>query len=189
MYTPKDAKEQLFKELYLSQLKRIEYYSYNYLRNWEEAKEITQEAFLKLWNRRELLTSEKAALSFLFVLAKNESLIVLRKRKSRANYSTWWQNAELNFSISAIGKQNQVDIYGKEVQELINKALASMPDKVRETFLLSRNGNLKNREIAVALSIGLSTVEARLTKAYIILRKYLKDYLPVLIWFFPSIAL
>lgn len=189
MYHPKDPKEQMFKELYLSQLKRIEYYSYNYLMNWEEAKEVAQESFLKLWKRKELLSSEKIALSFLFVLAKNESLNILRKRKSRANYSIWWQQAELNFNISAIGRQNQVDIYGKEVQELFKSALLSMSDKVRETFLLSRDGNLKNREIAVVQSIGLSTVEARLTKAYVILRKYLKDYLPILIWFFPSIAL
>ena len=189
MYSPKNPEEQMFKEIYISQLKRIEYYSYNYLRNWEEAKEITQEAFLKLWSRKELLSSEKSSIAFLYVITKNESLNVLRKRRSKANYSVWWQNAELNFNISAIGKQNQVDIYSKEVQELINKALVSMPDKVRETFLLSRDGNLKNREIAVAQSIGLSTVESRLTKAYKILRKYLKDYLPILIWFFPSITL
>lgn len=184
-----DPKEKIFEEIYLSHIRKIEYFSYNYLQDWEEAREVAQDVFLKLWNKREILSSEKEMLPYLFVLAKNESLNVLRKRKSKANYTKWWQNAELNFNISAIGKQNQVEIFGKEVQELINKAILSMPDKVRETFLLSRNANLKNREIAVVQSIGLSTVEARLTKAYIILRKYLKDYLPILLWFFPSITL
>ncbi len=184
-----DSKEKIFDELYLEHLKKIEYFSYSYLYDWEEAKEVAQDVFLKLWNRREMLSSEKEFFPYLFVLAKNESLNILRKRKAKANYADWCKNAELNFNISAIGQQNQVEIFSKEVQDLINKAIQNMPPKVRETFLLSRNANLKNREIAVVQSIGLSTVEARLTKAYIILRKYLKDYLPVLLWIFPTITL
>ena len=181
MHTNPDSKEKIFDELYLEHLKKIEYFSYSYLQDWEEAKEVAQDVFLKLWNRREMLSSEKEFFPYLFVLAKNESLNILRKRKAKANYADWCKNAELNFNISAI--------FSKEVQDLINKAIQNMPPKVRETFLLSRNANLKNREIAVVQSIGLSTVEARLTKAYIILRKYLKDYLPVLLWIFPTITL
>ncbi len=184
-----DSKEKIFDELYLEHLKKIEYFSYSYLQDWEEAKEVAQDVFLKLWNRREMLSSGKEFFPYLIVLAKNESLNILRKRKAKANYADWCKNAELNFNIAAIGQQNSVEFFSKEVQLLINKAILSMPQKVRETFLLSRNANLKNREIADALSIGLSTVEARLTKAYTILRKYLKDYLPVLLWFFMSITL
>lgn len=189
MHSRPDSKEKIFDELYLKHIKKIEHFSYSYLQDREEAKEVAQDVFLKLWNRREMLSSEKEIFPYLFVLAKNESLNILRKRKAQANYANWCEYAELNFNIAAIGQQNQVEIFSKEVQALINEAVQSMPPKVRETFLLSRNANLKNREVAAIQQIGLSTVEARLTKAYIILRKYLKDYLPVLLWIFPTITL
>ena len=86
--------------------------------------------------------------------------------------------------IASLEKSSQVDIYGKEVQLLINKAIEAMPPKVRKTYLQSRVEKLKNKEIAQLQGIGLSTVEFRLACAMRIMRRYLKDYIYFLLWFF-----
>ena len=59
-----------------------------------------------------------------------------------------------------------------------------MPQKVRETFVLSRKKGFKNKEIAQIQQINIRTVEIRISQAYRILRKQLKDYLPLALWFF-----
>jgi RNA polymerase sigma-70 factor (ECF subfamily) len=68
------------------------------------------------------------------------------------------------------------ELRAKELNEIITKALNSLPEKCRQIFEMSRNEGLKYHEIADQLSISIKTVEANMGKALKHFRIYLKDY-------------
>jgi RNA polymerase sigma-70 factor (ECF subfamily) len=72
-----------------------------------------------------------------------------------------------------------------ELEALFKKSLNKLPERCREIFELSRFQGLKNREIAEMLHLSEKTVENQMTKAIRILKEELKDYLPLLTFFFP----
>ena len=66
-----------------------------------------------------------------------------------------------------------------ELRHILAQAISKLPERCREIFELSRFENLKNKEIAEKLRITEKTVENQITKALNILRKELKDFLPL----------
>lgn len=175
---------QKFEVAYSNHLRKIEFYANSFLLDMELSKEVAHNVFLKLWDRRESFNWEEDVLPLLVTMAKNECLNILKRNQLRLQHSNWLQYSNNQFMIASLEKSAQVDIYGKEVQLLINKAIEAMPLKVRKTYLQSRVEKLKNKEIAQLQGIGLSTVEFRLACAMRIMRRYLKDYIYFLLWFF-----
>ena len=77
------------------------------------------------------------------------------------------------------------ELYVKEVNALLQESISKLPEKCRLIFMMSRYQNLKNQEIADALGISIRTVDAQIYNALKILKVKLKDYLPVILLFFP----
>jgi RNA polymerase sigma-70 factor (ECF subfamily) len=70
----------------------------------------------------------------------------------------------------------------KELQQKIDESCASMPEKCREVFYLSRREHLSYQHIAEQLGISVSTVEKHMVKALKILRARLKEYNFTVFW-------
>ena len=68
-----------------------------------------------------------------------------------------------------------------DVKEQLCKAIRELPERYRQTFILSRFSGLSNKEIAKELGLSLRTVESYMTSALKILRVALKDYLFLLL--------
>jgi len=68
-----------------------------------------------------------------------------------------------------------------DVKEQLCKAIRELPERYRQTFILSRFSGLSNKEIAEELGLSLRTVESYMTSALKILRIVLKDYLFLLL--------
>ncbi|MEF9930822.1 MAG: RNA polymerase sigma-70 factor [Bacteroidales bacterium] len=176
----------LFEKAYSSYLHRIEYYAYSFVPNYDEAKNIAQDSFVKLWEKRNEIDFSKEILPYLFVITKNNSLNILRRQKIKNKHEDFTVYSKTQFNIDVLEHPASVNVYSNEVQKLIRDAYEAMPEKVKETFILSRDKNFKNKEIAQIQEIGISTVEFRISCAFKIFRKYLKDYLPILLWFLPT---
>jgi RNA polymerase sigma-70 factor, ECF subfamily len=67
-----------------------------------------------------------------------------------------------------------------ELAALVQKALLELPEKRREIFELSRFEGLKYHEIAEKLGINIKTVETQMTRALEFMRKYLKEFITVI---------
>ncbi|MFD2744319.1 MULTISPECIES: RNA polymerase sigma factor [Sphingobacterium] len=139
---------------------------YNKLRNREEARDVVQEVFVKLWEKRESLNITTNFSGYLFTMARN-SVFKLLEHKTVIN----------NFADS----YNQFRVLGESVTDhlarerqlaaLIDKEIASLPPKMREIFELSRKQHLSHREIATMLNISELTVKDQVKKALRQLRK------------------
>lgn len=156
-------------------------YAVKYVLDTEVAKEMVQDSFLKLWEKRNSLSEETQILPLLYQITRNNCLNHLKHEKVRERHKTRMQKLDLNYV--AISNLSAEKIIAEELEESINKAISLLPPRCREIFELSRNQEKKYREIAAELNISEKTVENQMLKALKIMREKLSEYLPVLIIF------
>ncbi len=168
----KAAFEQLFREYF----KPLTAFAKKYVGDIDVAKEIVHEVFINLWTKKESIDIEKAVKSYIYTSTYNRSLNYLRDNKK------FERNADLesnSINESIWNYSDQVETL--ELEEKINKTINSLPEKCREVFILSRYDGLKYHEIAEKLNISVKTVESQMSKALMVLRENLKEYLSVFI--------
>jgi RNA polymerase sigma-70 factor (ECF subfamily) len=174
----KMGNEQAFEALFHAYYKSLCYYAKQILNDEKAAEEITQDIFVKLWEKRLLLNINTSIKNYLFRSVKNACLNLIQHNKIKSKYSG---------SIHNSSKQNtEPSNYFIEIElaEKIEAAIKSLPDKRREIFRLSQEEGLKYKEIAERLKISIKTVETQIGLALKTLRNKLKDYNPNSILFY-----
>lgn len=154
--------------------------SQHYLEDEDEAKGVVQEAFVKLWDIRNELKEESNLRNYLFTLVKNNCLNILKRRQILLKHHEKIRWIEMHYQYECLSRMGDDYLEFDELKEKIDLAIQNLPEHCRIIFEMSRFEDLKNREIAEKLGISQKTVEAHLTKALKILRKDLKDYLPII---------
>lgn len=163
--------EQAFKEHF----KRLHSYAATLLKDEDEAEEVVQNVFYKLWERREQIHTLQSVPAYLYRSVYNESLNVLRHEKVKDGYRTYAKG-------TGIDMQPADDTASmRELEMKLGEAMADLPEQCRTIFQMSRFEELKYREIAERLGLSVKTIENQMTKALKILRNKLVDYLPT-IW-------
>ncbi len=153
--------DKVFKE-YAQGLKRHLFFKYQ---DMASAEDVLQETFIKLWNNCKKVSLEKVK-SYLYTVANNAFLdikkhdkVVLTHKKGFVNYN----------------KSESPEFLMIEEEYLIKveNAIASLPEKQKQVFLLSRMEKKKYREIAEMLDISIKTVEKRMHDALLVMREKL----------------
>jgi len=175
--TDKESFRKIFQEYY----QPLCHLSQNYVVDEDEAKGVVQEAFVKLWEIRNELNSGSNLKNFLFTLVKNNCLNILKRRQILLKHHEKIRGIELHYQFESLNRMGDDFLEYKELKEKIDQAIQNLPEHCRVVFEMSRFEDLKNREIAEKLGVTQKTVEAHLTKALKILRKELKDYLPIFV--------
>jgi len=144
----------------------------------DEAEEIVQDFFVKLWaGRREIKKSETLK-SYFFTSVKNRAFNYLKKEKINEKVRD-----ELREMIET-DRLYQPDLFVEsELQARIKSAFEKLPSRTNEVFSLSRFKGFSNDEIAGQLNISKLTVETHISNALKILREELKDYMFMLLLF------
>jgi len=158
-----------FQILFDKYSQRIYRFSFSYFKSKEEAEEIVQEVFLKIWKMRGELSSGKSFDSLLFVIAKNTILNTIRKAKSEQVYL----NYVLLNPAKDVSPDEELDFH--ELERIYNYAVDQLSPKRKEIFLLSRKDFLSNAEIASRLGISVKTVENQMTSALAEIKKKLRS--------------
>lgn len=148
---------------------------YQYVSKPADAEEIVQDSFLKLWEVRTRLDDHTNIKNFLYTIAKNNCLNFIRNEQI-ASFHLKKYSEELTSNYEALCLLN--DDFGKieELKFRIDQAVDSLPERWKAVFRMSRDENLRYRDIAQKLGISEKTVEANITKALKKLRKDLQDY-------------
>lgn len=169
VFALKDGNLWAFNELFDRYGKRLHRFAVAYLKSTENAQEIVQEVFLKIWNNREEISPDKSFESYLFTIAKNGILNTIRKSKSEQAY--------LNFAKLNPGKNVLLDeeLDFNELERAYKNAVDQLSPKRKEIFLLSRVHSLSNAEIAKKMNISVKTVENQMTSALAEVRKNLRS--------------
>ena len=166
--------KQSFELLFRENFTALSGFARKYVIDIDTSKEIAHDVFINLWEKRNEIDSEKPLRSYLFTSVRNRCLNYIRDQKKfdrteditgNPGYS---QPAENNDPVEIL-----------ELEERINLAIDSLPDKCREIFIMNRFRDLKYAEIAKKLDISVKTVEAQMSRALKTLREKLAMYLPV----------
>lgn len=161
-----------FNEIYHLYRKKVQGYAYHFTRSSEEAEELTQDTFVRLWESRTKIDAEKNFEAFLYTLIKNNFLTALRRKARERNYQS--QNIKQEQSFNAI--EDQLDV--KESKRIANEAIESLSPQVRKIYLMSRNDHHTHEEISQLMGISKNTVNNHLKKSLGIMRRYFKTYSP-----------
>lgn len=164
----------IYKQCYHDNYEGLHAYAFTILKDNEDARDIVQLAFVKLWQKKHEVDLAGAGKAYLYKSVYHLSLNLIRNKKVRYNY----RNKVLANTNDAC-YDNIMEI--KEVSDRIRTAIEILPPKCREIFCKSRFEGMKYAEISDELHISIKTVEAQIGKALKILRESLSDIITVLI--------
>jgi len=149
--------EEFFESLYRFTLK--------YTEDEAVSRDITQETFIKLYEKRSDFEVEEKAKSFAYTTAKNKSLDYLKHKKVEEKYSKYLdpETEEASFV-------NEVTY--QETIRIVRQAVEQLPPQCRAVILHNLSGK-GNQEIADLMGISINTVKTQKKIAYKILREIL----------------
>ncbi len=146
--------------------------------NYEDAEDLVQQAFVKLWDQRTNLDVQFSMKAYLYRMVHNQALNRIRSSRTRERYATYQQR------LMEHAHEPAPDQTDTELQLKYRKALDLLPPQCRQVFELSRFEALKYREIADQLNISIKTVETHMGKALKLLRHELVEFLVSVVGFF-----
>lgn len=141
----------------------------------DTSKNLVHEVFIQLWEKFDSLPTDTNYKSYCYTAVRNRCLNYIRDKKKFVSIERVSDHpvAESNLSLETL-----------ELAEKIEAALASLPEKCRMVFELSRLEGLKYAEIANKMDISVKTVEAQMSKALLIMREHLSEFLMITFIFF-----
>lgn len=146
----------------------------------EDVESILQEIYLKLWISRKSINTENNFEAFLFSIAKNLVIDVMRKRLHKQKYLE-----DLCRQLKD-GQKNNMDTLERveysELEKRIFELIKKIPEKRQLIFKLNRIDGLTYKEIAKKLDITENTVDTQMRKALEFLRTEMKHFLTIILW-------
>ena len=144
-----------FDNIYEMYSKRLYGFVLRYVKLKEDAEGIVQEVFIKIWETRNKIDIYSSFDSFIFTIAYNTTINLLRKRVNEHKYHDRIK------SMQQITGADQIidEIYIKEINTQLQLLLDKLTPRQKEIFQLSREEGLTHEEIAKKLSISVNTVK------------------------------
>lgn len=133
------------------------------------AADVVQDVFIKVWEMRTTLRLECSIKAFLFTVAKNHMLNLL-KRASREDAI----KREILLHARLSHTENEDELIYADYNAFADKAIQSLPPQRRLVFVMHRSEGKDCEQIASILGISKNTVRDHLTKAAKFVRRYLR---------------
>jgi RNA polymerase sigma-70 factor (ECF subfamily) len=150
-----------------------------YLRSTDEAEELIQSVFQKVWENYKNLKKKSSFKSFLFTIAYNDICKLFRKRNYLQKFisDTLYQNSQ-----SSSETEDRIDY--KFVLERVQRIVEKLPEKQKTIFLKSRQEGKSTKEIAEEVGLSPGTVDNYISESLKFIRSRLRsENLSVLLFF------
>lgn len=158
----KNADEEAFTQIFEMYVKKVYQFVLSYNKEKTEAEDITQNVFIKIWEKKLSINIDKSFEGFIFTIAYRLVIDYFRKNSVHFHRTTIIGLAEESIA----SQVNSDDLLKRHnLESLYEKALQSLTAKRKEIFLLSRHNGLSNKQIAEQLGISIKTVENQMTAA------------------------
>lgn len=148
---------QAFDSLFHKYSEKLYRFSFSLLKNEEDSKEVVQEVFFRIWNKRFDMDSTKSFKSLLFTISYNLIIDQLRLRLKDQNYRKFLRDY---FDRQVIKTDSNIDF--ETLSQQVDTAVEELPGKRKQIYKLSRENGYSNKEIARELGISVKTVETQI---------------------------
>lgn len=135
--------------------------------SYDDASDIVQEVFVSLWKRGPELAIRGPLRPYLMTAVRNRAIRYIENHLKKRNFLS---------SLSSHYEQLTREGYHphhletRELEDQLTGAVTNLPSRMKEVFILSRNENLTNKEIAARLNIAETTVKKQVSNALKVLR-------------------
>lgn len=168
----KQGNEKAFNILYKQYWKQVYNFCRLYLTNTEEAEEVVQDVFVRLWQSRDFLRENDNFKGLLFIISRN--LVFNQTRKS---FNHDFYTLSLLEALENMPEENSYDIEkeleAKDLSAYIDLLIAELPPQRQKIFHLSRKEHKNYKEIADLMHLSEKTVEHQVSEALKFLRKHI----------------
>ena len=168
-----------YRELFERYAPRIYHFSISYLKNKNDAEELVQNVFLKIWEKRDLLDTSQNIKAFIFKIAVNSIYDFIRRKNIEHAFDDY---ARLNYTANENNTWHTVIF--EEMKQNLLYLVAQLPEQQQKIFQLSKQEGLSSNEIAQQLNISKRTVENHLYRALSYLKKHFKNESLIALLFF-----
>ncbi|WP_162128225.1 RNA polymerase sigma factor [Flavobacterium phycosphaerae] len=149
----------------------------NYLQNLEDAEEITQDVFVKVYHSLENFNQKASHKTWIYRITINHCLDYIKKKNSQKRFFIFGQKSQneqeylnaTNFEHPGILMENQEDA------AILFKIINTLTENQKTAFLLSKLDRLSNPEIAEIMQLSISSVESLIFRAKAALQEKLAE--------------
>ncbi len=171
----KDA--EAFRELVEGYKEQAYGFAFSYLRNSEEALNISQDAFVRAWQFIGTFQAGRSFRSWLLGIVRHLSLNRLRRKRILREISLENAITESGFDPADSKPDPQEVLEGAETRRMVWKAIMGLKEEFREVIVLKHFHDMSYHEIAESLMVPDGTVMSRLYYARLALKKQLEPML------------
>ena len=172
----KKGDKKAYEVLVLQYQDRLVFSIYKFLKDYELAQDIAQEAFVKAFKNIEKFRGDSSFYTWIYRIAINTAKNFLSS-KSRKSEIYDDEITELKLSESAVTSENPENILeAEELRSLTMDAIQGLPDDIRTTLSLREFDGLSYEEIAEVQNCPIGTVRSRIHKGREILDKTFSKY-------------
>ena len=165
--------ELAFQSLFNAWRDKLYFYIFRITNSQENAEDVVQEVFFKLWVKRCALTEVDNFSAYLYRMAHNHAISGIRRMAQETVILS-----ELRRDSMASGLPADEALLRKQVEERLKEIADALPKQQKLVYTLSREQGLKQEDIAGQLNISVSTVQNHMTQALRTIRQELGRYYP-----------
>lgn len=162
------CKEKVFEHIYNKYAQDLQSFLFYKYGDKSNPSDLTQEAFIKLWDNCKNVSLSKAK-SFLYKVVNNMALNIIKHEKVVLKYRQEHKNNYTNESPEFLLEENQF-------LEQYKRVLENLKEEQRVAFLLSKVEGKKHKEIAEILEVSQKVVEYRIYTAFNTLKEELEGF-------------
>ena len=174
----KKGDKSIFESLFQDNYKNLVLYAKKFVQETEIARDLVQDVFIYLWDKRENLNIDKSLPSYLFRAVHNACINYLKRESTKESYiRTFLLNINNGIYCTSASDDAHELVVQKDLSERIELIIDGLPDQCRNIFRMSRFRGLRNKEIAEIYAISPRTVETQIYRALKVLKENLRPYM------------
>ncbi|GAB3321759.1 RNA polymerase sigma-70 factor [Larkinella ripae] len=167
----RNADPTAFRRVYDRYVQRIYYFTVSFLKSPEAAQQVVRDVFTSLWERRSSLDEDTPLNGYLFTMTYSLVLAAFRERHSQCQPQEILQRLT-----TQSGTDTEEEVLYQELELLYQQAVAQLPPRRREIYLLSRHEGYTSQQIADRMNLSTRTIDEHLEKAYETLGTYFERH-------------
>jgi RNA polymerase sigma-70 factor (ECF subfamily) len=170
-----------FEQIMMQTQHRVMAMSWRMLGNEADARDATQEVFLRVYKHLKRFKQDQDFFAWLYGITVNVCRTLLKRRRHQAHHfsSLSGEAGEAAYSVPANQDDSEQTLMHAQRRELISKAIAQLPEKERASILLREVEGFSTDEVARILNSSSTTVRSQISSARRKIRDYCRDYLKV----------
>ena len=133
-----------------------------YVQNKEDAEEITQDVFVKVYQSFDKFQQKSTLKTWLYRITINESLDFIKKKNSKKRFFVFGKKSQNEFEIVNISTFEHPGVLMEQQEDakILFETINTLPENQRTAFILSKIDGLSNPEISEIMEMSISAIES-----------------------------